>query len=106
MNITMLIISIIGLAFVQIQMFKACPRGIRLFLAKFPFIGIIVNFAFSQLLLHFIGIAYGIGLANMISSVLFGFYIAWYKKHHQIKLTTTKWGMPKFVTKDDITWTE
>lgn len=104
MSITMFIISMIGLAIVQIQMFRVLPKWLRFSMANFPLFGIILNFAFSQFLLHFIGLAYGIGLANMLSSVLFAFYINWYRSHHGLNLVRGKFGMPKFETKD-VSWT-
>ncbi len=85
MNTLVIVIGIIGLAFVQIMMFKSLPAGLQRILAYVPLIGIIVNFGFSQFILHFIGLAYGIGMANMLSSVIFGFYIYYYKSKIEVK---------------------
>ncbi len=85
MDITIIIFGTVMLALVQVQIFKALPGWLRGFLAFIPLLGIMANFGFSQFLLHFIGLAYGLGLCNMISSVFFGIWLYDYKRKLIVK---------------------
>lgn len=80
METTGLIIGTIIFAIIQIQMFQSLPEILRNFLVRFPAIAMIINFAFSAVLISFTGATYGFGAMNMFSSVIFGFYM-WHQKN-------------------------
>lgn len=98
MNITLILIGTPLLAILQIQVFKALPQQLRCFLSYFTIIGMLANFGLSHIILHFAGLAYGIGLINLFSSVVFGFYISWYKRHYDIQLKMKR-IFPQFTMK-------
>ncbi len=91
-----LLFTTLALAVIQVQIYSALPTQLRFMLAYIPILGIVLNFGLSQLILHFIGLAYGLGIANMVSSAIFGFYLLYYKKKHKIEV---KMGLiPRFIS--------
>lgn len=97
MSISLIIIGSIILGIVQIQIFKGLPNSIRNFLANIPLLGIILNFMLSQMILHFVGAAYGLGICNMVGSVIFGIWVYRFKK--RLYVSKRIMGFPLFKEK-------
>jgi len=83
-------------AVVQIHIFRSLPKGIRNLLAYVPILGIIMNFAFSSVILVFTGTAAFVGMANIFSSVIFAFYIIGYASYRKLNLKIIKKGLLKY----------
>ena len=74
-------------AVTQILMFESLPKSIRNLLAYYTILAMALNIALSSFIMVFAGIAYGFGVINITSSLIFGAYIFIYKKKHKLYIT-------------------
>ena len=85
---------IIIFTFTQIFMFNALPRGIKNYIAYLPMLAVGINIGLSSFIMVFAGIAYGFGVINLGSSLLFGLYVWYYKIEHGLYKSKNKLGIP------------
>lgn len=78
----------------QIFIFNALPRAIKNFIAYYPILAVAINIALSSFIMVFAGIAYGFGVINLGSSLLFGIYVLIYKYNKGLYKTRNKLGIP------------
>ena len=78
----------------QVFMFNALPGGIKNYLAYYPMLAVGINIAFSSFIMVFAGIAYGFGVINLGSSLLFGLFVLYYKHSKGLIKTKNKFGLP------------
>ncbi len=85
---------IIIFTFTQVFMFNALPRVIKNYLAYYPMLAVAINIALSSFIMIFAGIAYGFGVINLGSSLLFGLFVLYYKHDKGLYKTKNKLGIP------------
>ncbi len=79
----MLIIFLVFLfvmSVIQIGMFLSFPKWIRLIFCLNQFIGMIVNFGLSSIIVLFTGVAVYAGISNLFASIIFGIFLHFYTK--------------------------
>ena len=80
--------------FTQVFIFNALPRVIKNYLAYYPMLAVAINIALSSFIMVFAGIAYGFGVINLGSSLLFGIYVLYYKKDMGLYMSKNSLGIP------------
>ena len=78
----------------QVFIFNSLPRGIKNYLAYYPLLAVAINIALSSFIMVFAGIAYGFGVVNLGSSLLFGIYVLYYKQKEGLYKSKTVLGFP------------
>ena len=68
------------LLMVQLGIFEALPERMKVFFIKHPLPAAVLNMGFSYLILEFAGVANLIGMANLLSSVIFALILMVRKK--------------------------
>ena len=68
-------------AYLQIEVFNALPKFLRLLLLRTPIVIIVLNFWLSTKITEVAGQTHGMGAINMASSVAFALYVWYYKKY-------------------------
>jgi len=94
LGISVILMGTILLALVQITIFRsAFPKGLRNFFAYYPFLGVLVNFLLSGVILVFTGVGNVIGFLNLCGSVVFGIYLVAYRNFRQLEKPEVKWRL-------------
>ena len=86
-------ITSVSLAIVQMGIFFSLPEKMRYIMAGVPILGVILNWAFSSIILLFTGAGTFVGISNMVGSLLFAGQILAYKKVK--KIDTVYYGFDK-----------
>jgi len=74
------IIFVFTMTVIQIAMFLALPKWIKLLMCLNKITGAVINFILSSVILAFTGVAVLAGISNLFASVLFGIFLYFYIK--------------------------
>jgi len=91
MFIGVILVTALAMFLMQVAIFYQFPRVIRAIFCCVPLLAVIMNFILSGVILMFTGVGSTVGVANVLASVLFGFYLLAYRSTKGIDVRV-KWG--------------
>lgn len=84
LGVGMFIVLTLIMGLIQVAIFKSLPKFLKNILSLNIFMGMLVNFLLSGVILFFTGVGNLVGFLNLAGSVLFGIWLGFYRKHHGI----------------------